>query len=365
MKAKFYAEPTQFYQPGEILRMADQVILNFIKKTNPNPLLKAYVIVHEGQATPSIDGKAGKINFDRKTVQAVYDKIGLGVGVYMDHDDDSEDRKVYGTVVGKDIRDIQGKRSAMVILAFDKKSEKIAEEHNYVSMEIEITMSANNEIENVLSFDGVALVPKGDRPALENARAVGTVRAKQHKRKGYFMSENLNNWHEVEAAFRQMRGLASQVTKPIDMIGELKFDQDGKPLLTGMDKEYVSYVQSLIEQGISKKLEKSNPDIDKIKNENLQLQKKLKVYESKPMLLEKAKAAKLGDDFVKFVEKRMDRFKPNEDDIETSINEFIEDKKLDYRDMKSLQSPGAGATTTPDTAEIDYDDPKQNPLLEG
>jgi hypothetical protein len=362
MRYNFYANFADITR-DEVLSVVDPQILKYIKNSNKSPLLKAYIVAHEGVATPSVQGEAVMIQFTRDGVSKVYAKMETGKPVYMDHAD-GENRKVYATVVGKGLTEIDGKLSAVAVLYFDRDQEQFGIDHNYVSMEVEFMPDKNGNINDVVSFDGIALVPKDKKPALDNARAVATLKATKLT-KGYFdMSETLD-WHQLEAEFRKRRGLASQISDPTEMIGDITFDEHGNPILTGMDKKYTSHVADLFKKALEKKSQPYSKMLEKLKSENAELRKKATLLDIKPQLLDMAKQAKLGKEFESFIEKRIDRFKPT-DDIEESMREFIEDKKIDYRELtKDRKSIGVGGNDPePDEEEvIDYNDPKNNPLL--
>ena len=370
MKALFNAVEMQLTRE-EILAMVDPKILEYIKGFNEEPYLKAFVVAGEGEATPQFDSeyKGPKvIKFTRDAVKACYDKIKAGLKVFSEHyteDPDEFGRSEVANIVGKRLMNIGGQAKAVVVAFFNKVNESIGEMANAVSMEADLEVDyATSLVSSILGMDAIALVPEGQAPAIPSAKQIGAIRASM-------TTETKPNtgldWHNLEAEFRRMKGLPSQVSDPVETIGDLDFNQDGKPILNGVDKKYAAYTARLIEKAIEMKSKSFAPELDQVKSERDEMRKKLSQYESKPKLLEAAKAAKLGEDFVKYIEARVERFKPT-DDLDVSIKEFIEDKKLDYSDFvkASGKSPNLGADEKLDPIGddiTDYDDPEQNPFL--
>jgi hypothetical protein len=373
MKVLFALAQTSTLSPDEIKAMVDPSLLDYLRSETKRPLLKAYVVAHEGEATPQFtDGYTGNriLKFTRESVGKVFEAVKVGVKFFYDHYKKSQDeaRTPVASIVGKSLRMIGDKMSTVIVAFF--KDEQFAS-YDSISMEADLEIDESGNVSDILDFSAVALVPNGQDPALPMAKTVGQVRANNNKlSKGQFknMSDTISlDWHTIEAGFRQLKGLPSQVTDPEEMIGRIEVTADGRLIATGKDKKYSDYVAKLVDQTVQEKLKGVNPEIEKIKSERDALAKKVTLYEVKPRVLDKAKEYKLGEGFVDFVTKRIDRFKPNENDIDGSIVEWLEDKKIDYSDMakssNSVSTPaGQPANTTP-ADEIDYTDPKNNPLL--
>jgi hypothetical protein len=372
MKVLFALSQNMTLSNEEIKAMVDPSLLDYLRGETKRPLLKAYVVAHEGEATPQFtDGYVGEriLKFTKDSVSRVFDAVKVGVKFFYDHYKKSQDeaRTPVASIVGKSLRMVGDKMSTVIVAFF--KDEQFAT-YDSISMEADLEIDSDGTVSNILDFSAVALVPNGENPALPMAKSVGQVRANNNKlSKGQFkMNDTVSlDWHTIEAGFRQLKGLPSQVTDPEEMIGRIEVTADGRLIATGKDKKYSDYVAKLVDQTVQEKLKGVNPEIEKIKSERDALAKKVTLYEVKPRVLDKAKEYKLGDGFVDFVTKRIDRFKPNENDIDGSIVEWLEDKKIDYSDMakssNTVSTPaGQPANTTP-ADEIDYSDPKNNPLL--
>lgn len=370
MKARITAN-TITLSRDEVLSMVEPGLLKYLKADNPKPLLKAYVVAHEGEASPNFEaGYTGAkvIKFTKESVSKVFSKINEGVKLFFDHykEDPTEPRETIAEVVGKSIREVNGKLSSVIVAFFKTQKEDMAK-YESVSMEADLEIGTDGTVQDVLDFTAVAIVPDGKKPALSGANALATIRANNKDSKGKFMSETASlDWHILEAEFRKKNGLPSQVTDPEDMIGMIEVTQDGKFITTGKDKKYGQYVAQLFEKTLAKKTSPLEPKLIEVQNERDQLARKLAIYEAKPKIIQKAKEAKLGDDFVHFIEKRIERFKAS-DDIDASINEWIEEKKLDYQDLYKPEdvkgTPSSANKPTVDPLEVDYSDPANNPLL--
>jgi len=352
----------------EILSMVEPSILSYIKGFNKEPFLKAYIVAYEDDnIMPGFEATytGPKIlKFTKEAVKSVYEKVKSGVRIFAEHwrVSPEEQRDFVGTIVGKGLKEIGGKLNSIVVGFFDSKNEILAKDHDSISMESNLQIEPDGTVTGVDDFEGIALVPQGEKPAFNKANTIGAIKATEMST----LEPKSLDWHTIEAEFKRMKGLPSQVSDPIETIGVLDFNQSGDPILTGVDKKYAAYVASLVKQAIAKTSESKNPEMEKIVSEHAVMKKKLSLYESKPALLDKAKQANLGDGFVKYIETRLDRFKPG-DNLEQSMIEFIEDKKLDYSDLvkNSGTDVSLPASTGNTSGQItDYNDPKQNPLLE-
>jgi hypothetical protein len=219
-----------------------------------------------------------------------------------------------------------------------------------------------------LDFTAVALVPMGENPAFPGASALGSIRAFISKEQKMNFNQAVSglDWHTIEAEFRKMKGLPSQVSDPEEMIGQIEVTADGRLIATGKDKKYAEYASKLAQSVLEKSSKSANPEIEQIRRERDELKRKVTLYEVKPKVIDKAKSMKLGDAFVDYVQKRLDRFKPSdENNVDASIDEWLEDKKLDYSD---LATSGQSGTQPPQGEQTvsnpeDFLDPKNNPLL--
>ena len=355
----------------EIRSMVAPEVLDYIKSSKEKPLLKAYIVAHEGEVSPNFEeGYTGNrvLKFTRKAIKSVFESIKTGVSFFYDHYKVSPDepRKSVAKVVGKSLREIGDKLTTVIVAFFE--DEEMAK-YNSISMEADLQLEESGNVSDVLSFTGVALVPFGEQPAFPNANSLGSIRAINNNSKGTKMSKFIENsggldWHAIEAEFRRLKGLPSQVTDPEEMIGQIELTADGRLIATGKDKKYSQYVVGLVQSAIEKSKKDTNPDIDNIKKERDELARKVAQYEVRPKILDKAKSMKLGDQFVQYIEKRVDRFKPIGENLESSIDEWLEDKKLDYSDAAELRKatqPDTSDQTLPDPT--DYSDPRNNPLL--
>lgn len=87
---------------GEILQHVPPETLAEIKKTDPNPILEAYVIAHPGQSKTHVVGMGEKIlKWGAGVIKAIKDKIKPGTPVFNGHNADNshEGRTAIGRVI--------------------------------------------------------------------------------------------------------------------------------------------------------------------------------------------------------------------------------------------------------------------------
>jgi len=88
---------------GEILQHVPAEILVEIKKTDPHPILEAYVIAHPGESKTHILGIGGKLlKWGKGVINKIGNSIKLGLPVFNGHNADNshEGRTVIGKIVG-------------------------------------------------------------------------------------------------------------------------------------------------------------------------------------------------------------------------------------------------------------------------
>ena len=101
----------------EIMEMVGESILNKLRADDPNPLIKAFVVGHEGESKGNLVGFGNVIKRWFKTmIRALGSKIQAGLQLFHGHVDTNshEGRVPIGEVVGTKLKEIDGRESVIV-----------------------------------------------------------------------------------------------------------------------------------------------------------------------------------------------------------------------------------------------------------
>lgn len=104
---------------SEVLELVPASAYNRIKQEDPNPVFRAYVIGHEGEARPQMLGRGQIISqWFKSAITKLYEKLKAGINIFHDHalDNSHEGRTPIGELVGKALKTVSGKLSALAII---------------------------------------------------------------------------------------------------------------------------------------------------------------------------------------------------------------------------------------------------------
>jgi len=167
----------------EISGMIPEDVLRRIKYDDPDPLFKAFVIGHPGTAFPKEVGRGSVIvKWIQSAIRSLVDVLKRGTKVFHGHNADSshEGRTSIGEVVGKALKDIKGKLSAIAAVyiypAFKNLTLDVA------SIEADITVDPQSsdtfKAVGVKEITGIALGDSSNEmPAFSGAKLIGELQA--------------------------------------------------------------------------------------------------------------------------------------------------------------------------------------------
>ena len=101
----------------EIMEMVGESTLNKLRASDPNPLIKAFVVGHEGESRGNLVGVGNVIKRWIKTmIRALGSKIKAGLQLFQGHAETNETagRTPIGEVVGTKLKEIDGRESIIV-----------------------------------------------------------------------------------------------------------------------------------------------------------------------------------------------------------------------------------------------------------
>lgn len=153
-----------------------------MKRRDPHPLFKAYVVGQEGFFSPKVVGKGQQLmEWVDSTIRRIVDKLKLGTKVFIDHNEDSSHagRQSVGEVVGTGLDWIDEKTSALAVVYIKPDFRDMNLDVASLELQAEI-QDQGQDIPNVL-IDDITGIALGDsrihKPAFPGATLQGELQA--------------------------------------------------------------------------------------------------------------------------------------------------------------------------------------------
>lgn len=103
---------------AEVLGLISPRVIKDIKREDPMPMFKAFIVGQEGESRPKIVGLGATVQrWFQSAIEKLTEKLGLGLPVYHNHTPTNKDRNrpPIGEVVGKAMKNIQGSLSSIIV----------------------------------------------------------------------------------------------------------------------------------------------------------------------------------------------------------------------------------------------------------
>jgi hypothetical protein len=366
----------------EIKEYIDKNKYEEIKKTDGEPLFRAYSIGHEGESSGNVIGVGGMVKkWLKSAIQKIHDKLKIGTKIFHGHvpeTNEHEGRQQVGELVGKTIQKIKDKLHTLGIIYIDPEHRN--KNLDIASIETEFAMDrATHEVVDIGDVTGIALGDSAkEKPGFPEATLQGALQE---------MAEKLVKEKKINRGVRSMD--IDELKKEIKA-GEYKPDD----LFTRVDLDSVDFVKGYKQKGIrlDSELDKKQKVITGFDTERADWEKEKGTYAEKIngyKLNEKKRDAKtklpeflsddgrkLSDAQKKFISHRFDNnFRPSDEDgmLNRDINKYIDNRLNEYDEMKKMdlikeeekkeeKKEGVPATDIPKDG-LDLSDPNNNFLI--
>lgn len=377
----------------ELLAMIPASEYKRIKEQDPNPLFKAYVIGHEGTSSGILIGAGTVVSrWFRSAIEALYRKIQAGIKLFHDHGDTNEHdgRIPIGEVVGKALRTIKEKLSTIIVAYIKPDFRGIP--LDVASIEADIVFKKDEKIgtytSDVERVTGIALGNSAiNRPGFPGATLLAQVQAFAKKTNHAQHREGDRMEPLTVEEIREFLKTAKDV-EPSDIFTTEALTKD--PVFAGqVDLERRAAVRGVLKDHRKRDDEEWSEAKKKLEKELIEVKESLAKKDSEialgkiPTLFKKeAETRKLTDQQKKFIEPRLDRFKPTAADktetefkvhLDKELDEFKTTAELfgikieapavkaegDGKDKTGAAAPGSGTGAIEDK----YLDPEQNPMI--
>lgn len=370
---------------NEIAGMIPSDVISSIKAKDPNPVFKAFVIGHEGEARGNVVGIGNVVKrWFRDAVEKLHAKISAGIQLFHGHErtNDPAGRTPIGEVVGKRLMRI-GDRISSVVACYVFPSFR----HlplDVASIEADVVMDTKGRdvvVTEVEDVTGIALGNSAvDTPGFAGATLLGQLQA--------FAKSNSVGGDLMDLTIEDVKAfLKTGKVAPSDVFGMEDLAAD--PLVVGFAESRVKARVAGEWAGrkeAEEKLAKAKAEYDeKVAGLTKQISG-LRIETAKtkmgPMFEAQRTSRKLDDRQAKFIQSRIGRFTPtNPDDIDKEFNTFLDSEIDEYnriaKDVFGVNEPkpgngdgnaGPGTGTEPiepkdSGTDNPYLDPTKNPMI--
>lgn len=357
-----------------------------IKRKDPVPTFKAFVVGGEGTWQPTLVGIGSVVQrWFKSAVQKIVALLERWTPVYHLHSTQTEadGRQVIGRVVGRAEKLVDGILSALAIIYVLPEYQGL--ELDIASIEADVDVSAGaggpSDIKdvNVLAITGIALGNSAsNKPAYPGATLLASLQA--FAGQGHTTGGNGMTREEVNAAIKELRLKPSDLFQPTEILGDPVVADHVREKTVG---EYAHRKRT------DEAFEKAKTDWEKEKSE---LVKKLDAAQgvaikvaSGEVFKAALKTRKLVDEagkprdekLLKFINKNYERsFKPeSQDSIQKDLDKFLDAQVDEWKDLGfgdatppageggGQTPPGGGPSAAAGEGAVDLTDPKHNPLI--
>lgn len=374
---------------SEIKAMISPEKLAEIKAKDKSPIIKAFVVGHEGEAKGNVIGVGNIVKkWFGDMVEKLHDKIRIGLQLFHGHaaTNDTAGRIPIAEVVGKKLMKIKDRISSVVACWIYSDYQHLPLDVASIEADVDLRGDSTDRlyVSDVSEISGIALGNSQiETPGFPGATLLGQLQAfveKQSLKITLFGGENKMDMSlaDVKKAIQEAK------LKPTDL-----FDREvilADPLISEQVKEKITNAtgynyrktEELTEEKVAlgQKLKEAEAKIAEIEKEKQTI--RLEAAKSQiGSLFEKQKAErKLDDKQEKFIKLRLERFTPTKaEEIEKEFNGYLDAEIDEYKkiskEVYGIEGDGGNgkpAGGEPDTGkggspEDKYLDPAQNPMI--
>lgn len=358
-----------------------------IKKTDPTPLFRAYIVGHEGESEGNLVGIGKMIkSWTLSAIHKLAQTIQYGTKIFHLHADDNrhEGRTQIGEVVAKATQYISGKLSALAVVYMFPQFRNLPLDVASIEADISIDFESNDSVKavDVKTLTGIVLGNSANQtPGFANATLQAEIQAFVDRSQIQFQKGNEMTIDEIKAFIK-----ANNV-EPSDMFTLEQLTVD--PSVAGYVKLKLKE-DNVNEFEARKRIEaeniKSQTKTDKEKEDLEKEIAKLKIENAKTKtsgLFEKMKTdRKLSEKQVKYIEPKLAKFEPEkvedmEKELEKHVDDLVDEFKVISKDVfgeetdettddedKDKKPGGESDDKTKDKTGVDkYIDPESNPAI--
>ena len=321
---------------SEIMNIIPPDLYDEIKAKDDHPLFQAYVVGHEGEARATFVGIGQKVmTWFSSAINKLWKKLQYGTKIFHGHNLDSSHagRESIGEVVGKTVRTVKDKMSAIAIAYIYPEYSKLP--LDVASIEADIVVNPDINVQDdihdvdVGEVTGIALSNSAlETPGFAGATLLSQIQAfaktdkiEDNKNKG----EVRMTLKEIKAAIEEGRIQVDELYS-MDEIGKNKTIQDHFQE-TGNIKRY-----ERLEKKFEQDEKKWGTEKDKYEAKIKELGVEGAKVRANDLFGKKAKDRKLDDKQVKFITAKQPAFIPEDvESLDKEVDKFMDDTLDEYK----------------------------------
>lgn len=365
---------------ADVLRFVPSRIIKDIKRDDPHPLFKAFVIGGEGEWRPTIVGIGQTIQrWFRGAVQALGNKLNIGTSVFNGHakTNDHDGRVPVGEVIGKTFEKIKDGLSAIAVAYIYPEFKDIPFDVASIEADLAVPVDARAfEVDepDVLDVTGIALGnSQTDKPAFPGATLQAALQAFAETKPRKETNAMALSLDDIKAAIQEGKFKPSDVFAPKEITSDPFISEQIEEKINNAKGYQIRRAQTAEEKATA--LEKENSELkSKVNTFSMETLRS----KGRDTLANVLKERKLDGDekFKKFVNKAFDRdFKSTDESaLKKDLDKLVDVQLDEFKDLVGTPAavgggtehggPGAGANEgTPGVSTDDLVDPKKNDFI--
>lgn len=334
------------YIRGVIQNMAQEEMLSLIspdtlarvKKTDPNPEIRVFCIGHEGTADASEISFGAKVKkafeYVRNMIVQLVERVKVGTATFVNHVDTNAHagREQVGEVIGKGLRIIEGKLSALaaVYIYPQYKQEALDVASIEANIAYEPKSATRAEVIAVDDITGIALASsKWARPAFPGATLLGVIQAfaqTQHEAGGTMTPA------EIKAAIAEGKFKITDIYTPDEITAS-------DPAVQAKQTEYAHTKR------LEKQLGEEHERVVTLTREKEEATTKIKTLNEQvsttqvgSLFTDESKARKYNDKQRTFIQKNLGQFKSDKagEELKKDFQVFLDKQQADFLENAKL-----------------------------
>lgn len=323
----------QHMAASEILNIIPSNLYEEIKQKDDHPLFQAYVIGQEGEANANFVGIGQKVmTWFSSAIKKLWKNLQFGTKIFHSHNIDSshEGRESIGEVVGKAVKTIKDKVSAIAIAYIYPEYRKLP--LNIASIEADIVVNSDPNVHDdirdvdVGDITGIALSnSEMERPGFAGATLLSQIQAFANKKDEGKKEGEKMTLKEIKDVIAESRIQVDELFS-MEEIGKNKAIQEHFQV-TGNIKRY-ERLEKKFEQKEKEWADKEAEFKNKIKEMGIDGAK----IKANDLFSKKAKDRKLDDKQVKFITVKQPNFTPEDvENLDKEVDKFMDDMLDEYK----------------------------------
>ena len=342
---------------SEIMEHIPSNVYQDIKKKDPHPVFRAYVVGHEGESTGKVVGAGNMVKrWFASAINKIVDKLQYGIKIFHEHAETNvhEGRVAIGHIVGKAKKIINDNISAIAIAYIKPEFRNLP--LDVASIEADIVLSGDPSSgifdANVEDITGVALGNSAvNRPGFPGATLLSQVQE--------FVSQSQFNTGggDMGITISEVKNfIKAEGLMPSDLFGIGDLTKD--PTIEG----HIDKMEEKFEKSLITRKKRINEGFDETKD-GLIKEHEEKIKEKDGMILKlttdniksntgrwlevQKEKRELSEEQMKYITLKLPKFKPEElEKAEDEFSKFLDDK---VDELKSIEKDVFGKE--PETKE--------------